>query len=97
MELSERVAGAAVAEAGTRLRAVWRGSKVIDYKGPIDLVTETDREVEALVAGHLREAFPDHLILAEEASHRAMLAAPADTRHIWYLDPLDGTTNFAHG
>jgi myo-inositol-1(or 4)-monophosphatase len=97
MEGFEDVASAAVAEAGRRLRAVWRGSKRVEYKGPVDLVTETDREIEALIVGRLRHAFPDHLIVAEEGSAGAPLPRPAAEQYAWYLDPLDGTVNFAHG
>jgi myo-inositol-1(or 4)-monophosphatase len=99
MDSFEAVARQAVAEAGDRLRAVWRDTKVVHHKGPVDLVTETDRELEALVVGHLRRAFPAHRIIAEEASAEegstgAAAVAPDD--YIWYLDPLDGTTNFVH-
>jgi myo-inositol-1(or 4)-monophosphatase len=93
----ERVARVAVTQAGALLRARWRGSKTIEYKSAVDLVTETDREAEALVVTQLRRAFPDHLIVAEEASAGATLQVPAADQHVWYLDPLDGTTNFAHG
>lgn len=93
----EAVARAAVSEAGALLRARWRHAKTVQYKGAVDLVTESDREVEALVVGRLQHAFPDHLIIAEEATGAATLRAPAGDRYVWYLDPLDGTTNFAHG
>lgn len=97
MEAFEHVARAAVAEAGERLRAVWRGSKPVEYKGPVDLVTATDREIEALIVERIRRAFPDHLIVAEEASAGTSPQRPAADRYVWYLDPLDGTVNFAHG
>jgi myo-inositol-1(or 4)-monophosphatase len=96
MEAFERVARAAVDEAGALLRATWRDAKTVHYKGAVDIVTETDREVEALVTAHLRQAFPDHLIVAEEASAGTHLQPPPADAHVWYLDPLDGTTNFAH-
>ncbi len=96
MDDFEAVARAAVTEAATRLRAAFRSSKHIDYKSPIDLVTETDREVEALVVDRLHDAFPDHLIVAEEAASGSALRPPVAGRSVWYLDPLDGTTNFAH-
>lgn len=92
----EPVARAAVCEAGALLRARWRGGKTVHYKSAVDLVTETDRDAEALIVGQLRRAFPDHLIVAEEASAGSALHAPAADRYVWYLDPLDGTTNFAH-
>jgi len=91
-----RVARAAVAEAGALLHARWRKTKRIEYKGAVDLVTETDREAEALVVARLRRAFPDHRIVAEEDSVGAALHAPPAVAYVWYLDPLDGTTNFAH-
>ena len=93
----ERIARTAVVDAGALLQARWRGTKTVQYKGAVDLVTETDREAEELIVGQLRRAFPDHLIVAEEASAGAPLHAPAHDRYVWYLDPLDGTTNFAHG
>jgi myo-inositol-1(or 4)-monophosphatase len=96
MEAVERVARAAVAEASAVLRASWRGRKTVEHKGEVDIVTEIDREAEALITGHLRRAFPEHLMICEEAATAAVVArAPAD-RHVWYVDPLDGTTNFVH-
>lgn len=96
MEAFERVARAAVDEASALLRATWRQAKTIRFKSAVDIVTETDSEVEALVTAHLRRAFPDHLIVAEEASAGATLERPPADAYVWYLDPLDGTTNFAH-
>jgi myo-inositol-1(or 4)-monophosphatase len=93
----ERIARSAVADAGALLQARWRGSKTVQYKGAVDLVTETDRDAEELIVSRLRRALPDHLIVAEEASAGALLRVPAKDRYVWYLDPLDGTTNFAHG
>ena len=65
-------------------------------KGTIDLVTQWDRRSEELVVGRLRQAFPDHLVVAEEGTGQGSgdEAAPAAAR--WYVDPLDGTTNYAH-
>lgn len=97
MDDVEKVARAIVAEAGPRMRAAWCESKVIEHKGAIDLVTETDREIERLVVHRLRRAFPDHLIIGEEASAGSTVERPPPDRHTWYVDPLDGTTNFAHG
>lgn len=97
MDECEAVARAAVAEVSPRLRAAWRAPKRIEHKGAIDLVTETDREVEAIITARLRRAFPDHLIVAEEASAAGGAARPPADRYAWYLDPIDGTTNFAHG
>ena len=88
------VAHAIVTDAGARLRQAWRNPKRIDYKGPIDLVTDTDRAIEALLPARLRQEFPDHLIIGEEGG--AALTPPPRDRYVWYLDPIDGTTNFAH-
>jgi myo-inositol-1(or 4)-monophosphatase len=65
----------------------------IARKGPRDLVTSADRDAEAHVVRRLAEAFPDHAIVAEEGARRATL----DGRPAWFVDPLDGTTNFVHG
>jgi len=96
MEPFERVARAAVEEASSLLRASWRETKTIRHKGAVDLVTATDHEVEELVAARVHRAFPEHLLIAEEASANGVLHPPPVDRHVWYLDPLDGTTNFAH-
>src|SRR5580765_6611813 len=65
----------------------------IDKKGTIDLVTEVDMAVERMFRALIVERFPDHAILAEELGGAA--AAPAGP--CWVFDPIDGTTNFAHG
>ncbi len=61
-------------------------------KGEIDLVTVADLESEKAIVGAIRESFPDHAVLAEEGG---LDKGPARDR--WIIDPLDGTTNFAHG
>lgn len=63
-----------------------------EYKGEHDLVTAADRASEKLVIERLRQHFPDHGIVAEEGGR---VSTDAELR--WYVDPLDGTTNFAHG
>jgi len=63
-----------------------------ELKGEFDLVTEADRASEKLVVERLRTHFPAHGIVAEEGGGHD---SPSDYR--WYVDPLDGTTNFAHG
>ena len=65
----------------------------VAWKGQVDLVTIADRESEAQVVGALAEAFPEDRIAGEEGG----AAGPADADFVWYVDPLDGTTNFVHG
>jgi myo-inositol-1(or 4)-monophosphatase len=67
----------------------------INKKGTIDLVTEVDLECERMCRAVLAERFPDHDILAEELSSGPNQAAVS--RYRWVFDPLDGTTNYAHG
>ena len=95
MDEFAKVALEAVGAAGRRLRAAWHEKKVVEYKGAVDLVTATDRELEALIGDRLRAAFPEHLIIGEEAWTETV-ERPDEQRLVWYLDPLDGTTNFAH-
>ena len=64
----------------------------IDFKGETDLVTEVDRACEDLIVGTIRRAFPGHDILAEENDYASLHSS-----HKWIIDPLDGTTNYAHG
>jgi myo-inositol-1(or 4)-monophosphatase len=78
-------------EAGAILREGWGGHHHTERKGRIDLVTESDRRSEELLVARVRERFPDHSILAEESG-----ASGAPTGVRWLIDPLDGTTNFAH-
>lgn len=91
------VARAAVGAAAARLRTAVGDEQRIEHKGVVDLVTETDRAVERLVTERLHAAFPDHVVVGEEAASAAGGARrPPAARFAWYLDPLDGTTNFAH-
>src|ERR1700722_18733042 len=78
-------------EAGALLRTEFSRPKKISYKGEVDIVTESDRRSEALIVSRLRERFPDHGIVAEEGAN------VAGKKYCWHVDPLDGTTNFAHG
>jgi myo-inositol-1(or 4)-monophosphatase len=63
-----------------------------EYKGDVDLVTEADRASEALIKARLAAEFPTHGVYGEEGTRDRMAA-----EYRWYVDPLDGTTNFAHG
>ena len=67
----------------------------IEFKGTVDIVTEMDRRSEELIVGAITAAFPDHSILTEEGTNIA--GAGADGESKWIIDPIDGTTNYAHG
>ncbi len=86
------VAVAAAEAAGEVLRGGFGGEQAVRYKGEVDLVTEVDERAEGVIGDLLREAFPDHGMLAEEGGK---LRGEGDSR--WIVDPLDGTTNYAHG
>ena len=86
-----RAAGIA-REAGARLREYFTQGVETEYKGDVDLVTVADRTVEKLIRTRLGEAFPEHGIYGEEGTRERM-----EGEFRWYVDPLDGTTNFAHG
>src|SRR5713101_9215122 len=66
----------------------------ISYKGDVDLVTQADRRSEAAIVARLSKYFPDHAIAAEEGTGHESASASGFR---WHVDPLDGTTNFAHG
>lgn len=83
---------AAALAAGRLQRSRFATDVTVDLKGAKDLVTELDTASEELIVGMLLERFPDHGILAEEGQYPA-----GDGRHTWIIDPIDGTTNFAHG
>ena len=68
----------------------------IDKKGVIDLVTEVDLAVETWFRAFIQQRFPDHRILAEEFQGRAEQGDPSSP-YCWIFDPIDGTTNYAHG
>jgi myo-inositol-1(or 4)-monophosphatase len=79
-------------EAGALLREFYHRGVRTEYKGDVDLVTEADRSSEKLIGERLRAAFPTHGIYGEEGTRSGL-----DAEFRWYVDPLDGTTNFAHG
>jgi myo-inositol-1(or 4)-monophosphatase len=68
------------------------GKVDVEYKGEVDVVTVADRESEKLIVERLTKLWPDHDLVGEEGARRSH---GSDYR--WYIDPLDGTTNFAHG
>ncbi len=89
------VATEAALIAGEILLKHWGKLKNIEEKGAAgDLVTEADRISEAAILKILNNNFPDHLILAEESGH---IGNKNQSKYLWAIDPLDGTTNYAHG
>lgn len=85
------VAMAAAREAGRILAERFHRKRTVAHKGAIDLVTDADTAAEEAILRVIRERFPDHAILAEESGAQGT----SDIR--WIVDPLDGTTNYAHG
>ena len=78
--------------AGSYQRHRFASHLEIDLKGDKNLVTEVDREAERLIVEQLLARFPGHTIIAEEGEY-----PPGDPMFRWIIDPLDGTTNYAHG
>jgi len=79
-------------EAGALLMDYFDKHIKIEYKGEADLVTAADRKSEALIRERVRQTWPGHDVLGEEGGLR-----DTGSEFRWYVDPLDGTTNFAHG
>ena len=89
------VATESVLAAGAVLKEKWGklSDSDIQEKGPGDLVTEADKLAEAEVLKVLKRHLPEHQILAEESGS----LGNAESKYLWAIDPLDGTTNYAHG
>jgi myo-inositol-1(or 4)-monophosphatase len=79
-------------QAGIILSEGYEKNIRVDYKGVIDLVTEIDHASEAFLLAEVQRLFPGHSVLAEESG-----LTQAGEEHMWYIDPLDGTVNYAHG
>jgi len=79
-------------EAGRLLMHYFARRVTIEYKGDVDLVTEADRASEKLIVERLQSRWPEHGVVGEEGTR-----SETDAEYRWYVDPLDGTTNFAHG
>src|SRR5215470_12123851 len=79
-------------EAGKLLREELKHTPDIAYKGDFDLVTQADRRSEEIIVKRLQQYFPEHAVAAEEGTGKN-----TDSEYRWHVDPLDGTTNFAHG
>lgn len=89
----------AAARAGGRVLEGWfrrEESAEIEKKGEHDYVSQADRESEEVVLAEIRRVFPEHRILAEESGHSEGRGA-GGSEYGWYVDPLDGTTNFLQG
>jgi len=78
--------------AGALTRQFFERRVQFELKGEYDLVTEADRASERLIVSRLKELYPEHAIMAEEGGGHE-----SSSGYRWYVDPLDGTTNFAHG
>jgi len=86
------VALEAAHQAGALLRSNWLKPKIIEVKTDIvDLVTNVDKAADALITNLLHTHFPTHQVIAEESA-----VSGQESSYRWYIDPLDGTTNFAH-
>ncbi len=93
VNMQELDVGRQAAEAaGTVLSKYFRSGLEIREKGLCDLVSDADIEAERVIVEVIRSTFPDHSILGEEGTQPKSLDGP-----LWVIDPLDGTTNFAHG
>jgi len=78
--------------AGDILNEGYGKTHTVDHKGPIDLVTEIDRKSEAFIVGHIKADFPSHSIIAEEGGKYAGAKG-----NRWFIDPVDGTSNYSRG
>jgi myo-inositol-1(or 4)-monophosphatase len=84
-------AGVIAMEAGALVRGFYESGVETEYKGEADLVTEADRASERLIVERLGVRFPSHGVYGEEGARGQM-----ESEYRWYIDPVDGTTNFAH-
>ena len=92
MESFEQVAILAAKKAGLLLKSRLGQKRRVKYKGPVNLVTEMDLLAEKVIVSEIRKHWPDHSLLAEEKTD-----LQGDSPYRWVIDPLDGTTNYAHG
>src|SRR5450759_3657642 len=79
-------------QAGQIMSESYEKDHKVDFKGVIDLVTEVDHASEDYLLSEIARLFPGHSFLAEESG-----ASETQTDHLWIIDPLDGTVNYAHG
>jgi myo-inositol-1(or 4)-monophosphatase len=85
------VAAEAAVRAGAIQRERYASGVAVEYKGEIDLVTEVDRACELAILETIRARYPEHDIVTEETD-----LGRTGSRFVWFIDPLDGTVNFAH-
>ncbi len=81
----------AMDEAGKVLKKYYGNLSTIEYKGDVNLVTQADKESEKTIIKIIKDSFPNHQILAEESG-----ISKDESDYKWIIDPLDGTTNYAH-
>ncbi len=92
LQYIKRVAVGAAYKGAEALRPYFRRPLDVQHKGPYDLVTAADRASEKAIVEVLHYRFPEHEVMAEESG-----GSGSNDRFLWIVDPLDGTTNFAHG
>ncbi|MFH1452712.1 MAG: inositol monophosphatase family protein [Armatimonadota bacterium] len=81
----------AALSAGEYLKGHFGKKHTVSYKGKIDLITEVDKKSEDIISKIIRREFPDHALVGEEGT-----SVESGSGYRWFVDPLDGTTNFAH-
>lgn len=92
IDIIRDVALRAAKEAGALLRQGLEQTRTIEYKGEKNLVTDMDRRSEETIAALVQRELPDHSLMSEEGTR-----LQGDSGYRWFVDPLDGTTNYAHG
>ncbi|MEM7217966.1 MAG: inositol monophosphatase family protein [Pseudomonadota bacterium] len=100
MEPMATIALRAARKAGDHMmRALDRLDRLtVEHKGRNDLVSEVDRDCEAMVVEALHQAYPDHAVIGEEQGvSNGPGVGPGGAEYTWIIDPLDGTTNYLHG
>jgi myo-inositol-1(or 4)-monophosphatase len=94
-------AGEEAARAGARVLKEFAGKVAFREKAPRDLVTDADIQAQRVIFHQLKQSFPEHLLLGEESSQHdgqvTVATLTETTQPVWIVDPIDGTTNFAHG
>ena len=92
IEIIRKVALRAAKEAGAILREGLEQARTIEYKGDKNIVTDVDRRSEEAIAALVRRELPGHSLVSEEGTR-----LQGNSGYCWFVDPLDGTTNYAHG